>query len=264
MNIQEYISSGILEAYALGELLPAERKEVEKYLSDYPDLRDELGRIELTQEKLLMSVGLKPSVSIRNKLINNIPESQSKIIAMPSRESAPIWKYSLAASVALMLVSSFLAWNYYSKWKQTESSLADLISQNQRIAQDFNSVNQRLDKIETDVKVINNPAFKRTIMSGTANAPQSLAYVYWNENTKEVFLSIQNLKELTQESQYQLWAIVEGKPVDVGVFDGNIASLLKMKDISGAAAFAVTIEPRGGKASPTLETMQVVGSVLKG
>jgi hypothetical protein len=33
---------------------------------------------------------------------------------------------------------------------------------------------------------------------------------------------------------------------------------------SGAATFAVTIEPRGGKASPTLETMQVAGNVIKG
>ena len=38
-----------------------------------------------------------------------------------------------------------------------------------------------------------------------------------------------------------------------------------MKNVQGAAAtFAVTVEPRGGKASPTLETMQVVGNVVKG
>ena len=43
-----------------------------------------------------------------------------------------------------------------------------------------------------------------------------------------------------------------------------LAGLLKMKDIGiGAGAFAVTIEPRGGKTSPTLETMQVVGTVVK-
>ena len=46
---------------------------------------------------------------------------------------------------------------------------------------------------------------------------------------------------------------------------GVIAGLLKMKEIpSGAQTFAVTIETRGGKASPTLETMQVVGNVVKG
>jgi len=132
------------------------------------------------------------------------------------------------------------------------------------MANDYNTVNQRLDKIETDIRVIDNPAFSRIVMKGTDNAPEAMAYVYWNANTKEVYLSIQNMKALSQENQYQLWAIVDGKPVDAGVFDGNLAGLLKMKDLTGAAAFAVTIEPRGGKPAPTLETMQVIGNVVKG
>jgi hypothetical protein len=38
-----------------------------------------------------------------------------------------------------------------------------------------------------------------------------------------------------------------------------------MKDIpAGAVKFAVTIEPRGGKVSPTMSTMQVIGDVIKG
>jgi anti-sigma-K factor RskA len=133
------------------------------------------------------------------------------------------------------------------------------------VAKDYNTVNQRLDQIENDLKVIDNPAFKRVVMKGTDQAPQAMASVYWNESSREVYLSIQSMKELSRESQYQLWAIIDGKPVDVGVFDGNIAGLIKMKEIgNGAAAFAVTIEPRGGKPAPTLETMQVVGNVIKG
>jgi anti-sigma-K factor RskA len=115
------------------------------------------------------------------------------------------------------------------------------------------------------LKIINNPAFNRVVMKGTPNAPGSMASVYWNESTQEVYLSIQEMKQLAQDNQYQLWAIIDGKPVDAGVFDNNFTGLLKMKDIKpGAATFAITIEPRGGKASPTLETMQVAGNVVKG
>jgi anti-sigma-K factor RskA len=71
------------------------------------------------------------------------------------------------------------------------------------------------------------------------------------------------MKELSRDKQYQLWAIIDGKPVDAGVFDGNVASLIKMKAItSGVTTFAVTVEPRGGKESPSLETMQVAGNVI--
>ena len=88
--------------------------------------------------------------------------------------------------------------------------------------------------------------------------------MYWNPNSEEVYLSIQNLKELSEANQFQLWAIVDGKPVDAGVFDSNTEGLQRMKPVSGAVAFAVTIEPRGGNLAPTLETMQAMGNLSKG
>jgi anti-sigma-K factor RskA len=47
------------------------------------------------------------------------------------------------------------------------------------------------------------------------------------------------------------------------VFD-CFAGQLKMKSIANPGAFAITIEPRGGKTSPTLETLQVTGDLLMG
>ena len=100
-------------------------------------------------------------------------------------------------------------------------------------------------------------------MNGTDNSPDSKATVYWNKSTEDVYLSIKNLKELSKDQQYQLWAIIDGKPVDAGVFDPtNSSMLVQMKNINpNAAAFAVTIEPKGGSENPTLETMQVIGNV---
>ena len=110
-----------------------------------------------------------------------------------------------------------------------------------------------------------NPNFTRVVMTGTPNAPASLASVYWNAQTKEIFLSIQSMKELSKENQYQLWAIIDGKPVDCGVFDFDVEGLFKMKQAFALpTTFAVTIEPRGGKPSPTLETMQVAGNLAQG
>jgi anti-sigma-K factor RskA len=267
LNIKEYISSGVLEAYVLGDLSDQERAEVEKNLALYPELMEELARVEETQEALLMTAAIEPRATVKESLFQKVDQrSQTKTIPISKNSSGiNIWKYAAAASVAIAIISSYLAYSYRDKWLSTQNSLSELIAQNQRVAQDYNNVNQRLDKIESDLKVIDNPAFKRVVMKGTDNAPQAMASVYWNESSKEVYLSIQSMKELSKENQYQLWAIIDGKPVDVGVFDGNLAGLLKMKEIgNGAAAFAVTIEPRGGKPTPSLETMQVIGNVVKG
>jgi anti-sigma-K factor RskA len=252
LNIKEYISSGILESYALGELTQSERQEVERNLSQYPELRAELAVIEETMEAFFMKSAKAPRAEVKEKIMASI-KPEVRIVSLSA------WRYATAASVLLALFASLLAYNYYSNWKQSEVSLNELRAMNEQVARDYNQVNQRLGDIETQMQIINNPAFERVVMKGTANAPEALASIYWNKTSEEVFLSVQNLKVLAKDQQYQLWAIVDGKPVDMGVFDTSTA-LLKMKTTGKAAAFAVTIEPRGGKSSPSLETMQVLGN----
>ena len=262
MNINEYISSGILESYVLGELSDQERLEVEKNLARYPELKDELLLIEQTQEELLQKMAINPPAALKARIFENTSASQAKVIPLKSAER--FWKFAAAASIAVAIVSSILAYHYWDKWRSTESDLLALREQNQRVAEDYNQVNRRLESFEKEIEIVNDPGFSKVTMSGTANAPDAMAYVYWNESTSDVYLKVKNLKELAQENQYQLWAIIDGKPVDAGVFDGNIAGMTKMKQITkGAAAFAVTVEPRGGKATPTLETMQVLGHVRR-
>ena len=64
------------------------------------------------------------------------------------------------------------------------------------------------------------------------------------------------------DKQYQLWALKDGQPIDMGVFDPVTPEdgLLEMGRVPGADAFAVTLEPRGGSANPTLEEMYVYGT----
>jgi anti-sigma-K factor RskA len=63
--------------------------------------------------------------------------------------------------------------------------------------------------------------------------------------------------------QYQLWSIVDDKPVDIGMLDDHFESkLLKMKNTrSGSVAFAITLEKTGGSPTPTMEEMYVMGKV---
>ncbi len=263
MNLQEYISSGILEAYALGEATAAERASVERAVADYPEVREELKRVEMTLEKITFASAIAPPAAVKEKIFSRVFEVSSKEKVVPFQSERSFWKYAAAASIAIAIISSYLAFYYNQLWRSSSQELAQIKSDNARMAEDYNVVNQKLDKIQEDLGIISNTAFTRVIMKGTTNDPAALASVYWNSSTQEVYLSVQKLKEISGANQFQLWAIVNGSPVDAGVFDlNNVAGLLKMKSIKGAAAFAVTVEPRGGKDAPTLETMQVVGSVI--
>ena len=76
-------------------------------------------------------------------------------------------------------------------------------------------------------------------------------------------LEITNLPPVPTGKQYQLWAIVDGTPVDMGVFDVSIGpeNFMEVQHIENPQAFAVTVENEGGSPTPTLEEMVVIGNV---
>jgi len=187
-------------------------------------------------------------------------ESEARVVEM---KSSGTWKLAVAASLALAIISGYLAFDYRSKWKNTDQRYAQLLATNNQMAEQYYQVNQKLGDLENDLEILGNPEFARIGMAGTENAAESYASVYWNQTSQELYLNISELRQLATDQQYQLWAIIDGVPVDAGVFDWNSEGLQKMKSISGqaVAAFAVTNEPKGGSESPSLETMQVIGNV---
>ena len=97
-------------------------------------------------------------------------------------------------------------------------------------------------------------------LRGNNKAPNSDVLVYWNTRSRQVSVDIKSLPALPANQQYQLWSLVNGKPVDAGVFEANTTNphqpLQVMKRaISRADAFAVTVEKRGGSPTPTLSTL---------
>jgi anti-sigma-K factor RskA len=113
------------------------------------------------------------------------------------------------------------------------------------------------------MNVIQDPKVLKVTMPGTKAFPTALATVFWNRESQQVYLKVNNLPEPAADKQYQLWAIVDGKPVDMGVFEmGDTVNLLQKMKITGKAQmFAVTLEKKGGAASPTMEQMYVAGKI---
>lgn len=261
MNIEAYIASGILEAYVLGELTEQERAEVETALENHPQLKKELEQIELGLEKMAMQSAIKPPSSIKNNLYERLEFSETNIPSQSNDTKIIIWKRLTAVAAVFFLVAVSLAINFYSQWQTTQSELQTYIAQNELQANEINKANLKFDSVKTTLDVALNPDFRKILLAGTDNAPDAKGLIYWNANTSEVFLKQISMMDLPEDKVYQLWAIVDGKPQDAGLFTGGTSEFLKMKNIETASAFAVTIEPAGGSINPTLETMQIIGEV---
>ena len=117
------------------------------------------------------------------------------------------------------------------------------------------------DFSKSQLAFITNKRTKRVDMAGTPNHEQNFASVYWNQEQNKYLLDSKGMPQAPTGKQYQLWAIVDGVPVDMGVFKEDDAGLIDQTFNGTVQAFAVTLEPEGGSVSPTLEEMRVVGNV---
>ncbi|MEZ5015365.1 MAG: anti-sigma factor [Chitinophagales bacterium] len=264
MNTEEYIASGILELYVLGELSAAERREVENNAAEYPAVRAELQAIEASMEKLAMSMSVEPPREVLEQIMEKVEPKQgaAKTIHMdPARKEPLRWLRTLAYAASILLFVS-VAGNiyYYNNYKNVQGQLADMQDQNQYMAGQVEKLQAGYGKLQNDMQVIADPAFTAMTMRGLPISPDASSVVYWNKEEGSLYIIANNLPAPVEGKQYQLWALKDGVPVDAGVFDVD-GGLQHMHTITGAQGFAVTLEPAGGSTVPTLDQMYVIGNV---
>jgi anti-sigma-K factor RskA len=271
VNVQEYIESGSIESCVLGLADQAEQQELERMCAAYPEVRAARDAFEASLEASAMAGAVAPPPALRDSIFEKItqPESGSltqpaPVVELPTPEaySGAGWKkYLVAASVILLAGSAVLNIYLYNRYQQSDSLYKDLLAQQQQLAENNNSIQTRLNELETDLSRIKNPNVQPIKMTAVNNT-NSLTTVYWDKNAAEVYLLVNQLPKPEPGKQYQLWAIVNGKPVDAGVIDLEPGDgLVKMKNIPSAEAFAITLENAGGSQSPTLTAMYVLGKV---
>lgn len=260
MNINEYISSGIIEQYVLGEVSSQEKQEVECMSHIYPEIQEELANVQVALEGYAMENAIEVPSHIKKNIFELIDaETKKMVVALPkivemkSGEESKIVsiksnkKYLVAASLAFVIASSIAA---YSLLNANSKELA------------FNNKIESLNKEKTlsdenfktqlaQFSLQNNKPF---VLQCNAKAPGKTMVVFWNKNTGNVYVNNVQLPQTPTNKQYQLWALKGGKPIDLGVFNAD-GTMQNMKIVESADAFAVTLEDKGGSPSPHLDQL---------
>lgn len=272
MNVKEYIASGIVESYVLGLATKEEMAEFERMAAAHHEVQLAREAFEKQLELQSLATGIKPPAHIKSKIFAELEVEADKlksngenIVADPEEvETAPVvtmrwWKYATAAAVILLLGSAALNIYYMNEAKNYKNLY--LTAQNE-FAEKEKTLEARMAAFQTSIDVIRDTNMAVVRMRATPGFPGSMATVYWNRTSKDVYLQVNNLPRPGTGKQYQLWAIVDGKPVDAGMLtwheNGTVAP---MKNIPSAQAFAITLENTGGSASPTMEAMYVHGAI---
>ncbi len=275
MDIENYIASGILESYALGLCSKEETAEVEKLCAQNPSVKKELEGIQDALNAYALLHASAPKEETRTAIFNTIdqlndrPEQNIKI--HHQEKQAPVialqkpggLKFYLAAAVALFVMSLVINIVLFLKWQNTESALTALNAEQTLLTENLKSNQVKLDRMSGEMALMGSPATQKVMLKAVEKHPGMLATVYWNKESKEVYLEVKVLPMPDAGKQYQLWAIVDGKPVDAGMInmEPGDSSLHKMKDFESAQAFAITLEKAGGSPAPDLEQLFVIGNI---
>lgn len=257
MDIKEYISSGKLEDYILGTLSEQESKEVECLIQIYPELMDELLKVQIAFENYVSQFSEKPSRSIKERINKQISEEIStKKITSEEKTPIPDKKttgtrtlsgLAIAASIALVISLVFNI-RFMNQNNRMDARLDDLETRFDRLSETYEKTVEQNEKLAFKAQVLADPTYKIISMEGVEQHEESKAHVYWDTETKDVYVGVDQLPIPPENKQYQLWAIVDGQAVDAGVFEveKDTTGLQKMKNIPKAEAFVVTLEKRGG------------------
>jgi anti-sigma-K factor RskA len=257
LNIHAYISSGILESYLLGELSETECAEVNAMAKQYPEIEAEIEAIETT---MIQVVAKTPPPHIKQAILNKIDKQTVVVPLHANKSNYTTWL--AAASIVLLIGSAAYNFLLLNKLKFSENKLSALSLEKNKFNIALTTQSKIASAMANELAILKQPDTKKTILKGLDSTSNLLATVYWNKNSNDVYLNIDTLPQPAMDKQYQLWAIVDGKPVDAGIFElNNLDTLQKMKSVSNAQAFAVTLENKGGSITPTLSAMCLLGNI---
>jgi len=272
-----YIETGILELYVLGQLNVTEQKEVEEMAANYPIIREEINAIEIAMEQYAVFHAIKPTSGLENKIFDKIAplsatkskENSSATVPLYSDHSASTirsLRFALVACIGLLILSFVALYAMNDKLVVANEQIVSLTNDKQKFASTVSYMKVANKDLQEIAAITGDPTWTVVQLGGTNIAPKAKMKVYWHKSGHHVMVdnTRMSLPENDSKHQYQLWAIVKGKPVDLGVFDAESQPaklLLAMKEVGDAQAFAVTLEKRGGSAVPTMEKMVVQGAI---
>ncbi len=252
MSTQEIIESGLIEAYALNLTDEAETQLVLVALSESEAARTYLHDFELSLEKTYQS---KEATT----LTKNVATSKAVSIT-------PWYKYAMAASVLFLLSSLAANVFLFNKNKQANTELALVKNTIKTTPQPIATPNAGTEKAVMAAlgTVTDGNYVKQVALKGQGTHGVCKCTMFWNKEKGEVVICVHHLVNPGTTRQYQLWGYINGKPVNLGVFDLNEQKLIhhklkqNYKEIQG---FVVTLEDKGGVAKPTMDQLYLKGDI---
>jgi len=270
-----------IAAYCLGALAPEEARQVEAQLEQGdPEILKIYGEMQRVVRAMPFAVPEKePPPTLKKNLFAaieaNALRSQATAAASPAVqdekrldviESAKAWWMRLSFGLAFVALTLAVGLGWYSHaLKGRLDAIENQLLMSGRLIE---ALRTEISNKERILNVVNSPGIQLVKLDGLEASPSSKGTVYWAPAQNKAVVAIFDLPAPPSDKDYQLWMLRGNQPVDAGILPVSdsgqvVSSFDTISDGANLAAFAVTLEPKGGVPQPTGQ-MYLLGAVTKG
>jgi len=241
--------------YALDALDGQEKQAFEAHLPVCPACQKELARAKQRVLRLgLAAPAVAPRPQVKSALMEKVKRERAATGAQVIEMKPPKKRWGLRFSFGFAVAAAVLAFATFElvkvdweRGKQIEELQAQL-----NVAQTKAKLNAQA--MEAMASVTAAPDSTMVTLLQQAGGPPGQAHVMYNARMGLAVYSGQ-IAPAPSDKSYQLWLVPSsGAPVDAGLVEPNQkngAIVVRLTPGLVAKAFAVTMEPSGGRAQPT-------------
>ncbi|RED47185.1 anti-sigma-K factor rskA [Winogradskyella eximia] len=242
-KLHNFLNSNLLNKYLVGDTSLEESKEVEHFISNYPEVAEAYEELQNNLEIITMA----GAVEAPNNMLENILESleepkETKVIQLAHRRKTS-W-YSIAASAAAVLFAA-TSFMLYQKNIQLNSENNVVVEEIFDLRSDIESNNYKLDKLSRELLKLNNPDSKKYVINGNERAKNLKTVAYINPVEKTSMIDVITLPQLPEDQYYQIWAELQDRMVNLGILDESNRKLKQIPYMEDALALSIKIGTKG-------------------
>jgi anti-sigma-K factor RskA len=243
--VSDHQWSELAAPYALGALPTDERERFDAHLAECAACRAEVRALREVAVSLVDAApAATPPAGLRDRILR-----EARQVRPIGRRRASIIPW-LAAAASVVLAVGF-GYAYLRERAALQQASAVVAAKSDSLA-----------ARDSLVATLLSPDVGTAALAATGQAPS--ARLYWSPSRRRVVMAVFQLPPAPAGRTYQLWAIAQGKPVSLGVFntaaDGRLTATMAVPPGLTFEVTAVTEEPAGGSSQPTQQPF-LVGKV---
>lgn len=258
MNIEEYIESGILELYVAGCLSDKENKEVFEYAQKHLEIQKEIECIERTV--VALSRAISPTGPTPFQLV-----AKQLQLYNPSQKNTTVGFGWLAWAAALLIIAGALWWTLNEN-SRLNAQLDETLRSNDSLVTQITIARQNEDESKKLLAALRSKDIISVTLKGQELSKSSYTKVFWNKAKNLVYVDVQGLPDPPEGKEYQLWSLTLDplSPTSLGLlsnFKSDTDKVFTLENTNESEAFGITLEPKGGSSTPTLNQLYTLGTV---